>query len=70
VAVHSVEDVDRKTGVLPIFECPTDLCDQFSENLKAMMRNLLDDDFYFYFLKCESERIKMTCESFRALILC
>ena len=30
VAVLFVADPDRKTGVLPIFELSTDLCDQFS----------------------------------------
>ena len=32
VVARFVFDSERKTGVLPIFEFSTDLCDQFSEN--------------------------------------
>jgi hypothetical protein len=35
-------DDDQKTWVLLISGCSTNLCDQFSENLRSVVRSLLD----------------------------
>ncbi len=48
LAARIGSDNDRKTWVLPIFECSTDLCDQFSENPRIVLKSLLDVGFFFF----------------------
>ena len=53
VEAHAVANVDRKTGVLPIFEFSTDLRDQFFRKMRFVVSGLLDG--IFFFLNVEAE---------------
>ena len=62
-----MSDDDRKTWVFPIVGFSTDLCVQFSERMRSMMRSFGMD--FFFFLVAEAKD-RMARESFRALIPC
>jgi hypothetical protein len=57
MAARCVADAERKTGVLPIFEFSTDLCDQFAKNRIFVVGGFWMGFFFFFEMWKRNNRV-------------